>query len=84
MGGIPWIVFSIVAITCYQTSFASIINLFRVPVNIYTVALGNFILLAILYIVNRGKEKQKYEYRVYDFVMLFLAVVVVAYFAKEL
>lgn len=82
--GITWLALIFVMIQCYHVFIAAVINVVHIPVNLVT--FGIFDLIAAVYFwlpVYKKKETQKYIYGIVDIVFLILAVVVVAWFAKN-
>lgn len=77
---VTWLPLSAVAIMCYQTLTAALLDLVHLPVNIISVGIFNLLLGAVCwYGVFRTKERQQYLCEAADiiFVLLLLLVLVI-------
>lgn len=68
LNGVSWLILSVITVFCYVTVVAGVINIVRIPVNIWSIGIiylitGIFLLISI----KKENECQKYVWEKYDF-----------------
>lgn len=78
---VTWLPLSAVAIMCYQTLTAALLDLVHLPVNIISIAIFNLLLGAVCwYVVFRAKERQQYLCEMVDIIFVLMILFAIALF----
>ena len=90
LNGMSWLILSIISIFCYGTIVAGIINIVRIPINIFSIGIIYLITGVLLLIrIKREGEKQTYKWEKFDFIYvgvfaLIIFLVAGSYFTPSL
>lgn len=77
-----WVPFCVVAVMCYQTLVAALLNFVYIPVNIISVGIMDiFAAVIIWWKILHDHRKQQYIYQKIDLIMFTVLVIVVALFS---
>ena len=84
VNGFSYFIFCFLLVWCYEAVGAGLLNLFSVPINLFSVAICNIVATATLWILHKrnGMQKQQYYWECKDFIVaavITIATLVIAY-----